>query len=96
MVKSFPVRDQNELAVTWPVTPSIRQYKKGGSPYVQHFLESEAEGSLIALLDTTFDQGVGAVGPDRSLVHPLVLQRRGNGVRAVGPDGSLVHPQVLQ
>ena len=38
------------LAVTWPVTPSVRKYKKGASPYVQHFLESEAEGSLIALL----------------------------------------------
>ncbi|XP_024375007.1 insulin-degrading enzyme-like 1, peroxisomal isoform X1 [Physcomitrium patens] len=50
MVKSFPVRDQNVLAVTWPVIPSIRQYKKGASQYVQHFLESEAQGSLIALL----------------------------------------------
>ncbi|KAG0597423.1 hypothetical protein M758_UG337100 [Ceratodon purpureus] len=50
MVKSSPVRDQNVLAVTWPVTPSIWKYKKGASPYVQHFLESEAEGSLIALL----------------------------------------------
>ena len=50
MVKSVPVRDQNVLAVTWPVMPGICQYKKGASPYVQHFLESEAQGSLIALL----------------------------------------------
>jgi insulysin len=59
MVKSFPVRDQNVLAVTWPVTPSIRQYKKGASPYVQHFLESEAEGSLIALLKKLGKQACG-------------------------------------
>jgi len=50
MVKSVPVQEQNVLALTWPVSPSINQYKKGASPYVQHFLESEAEGSLIALL----------------------------------------------
>uniref|UniRef100_A0A7I4B9I0 Insulin-degrading enzyme-like 1, peroxisomal n=1 Tax=Physcomitrium patens TaxID=3218 RepID=A0A7I4B9I0_PHYPA len=50
IVKSVPLRDQNILEVTWPITPNFSNYKKGASPYVQHILESDAEGSLIALL----------------------------------------------
>lgn len=50
VVKSSPLRDQNLLGLYWPVSPSMRNYKKGASTYVQHFLEHEAEGSLFALL----------------------------------------------
>ena len=51
-MKAVPVRERHTLQLIWPVTPSIKEYKKGASSYLSHLLGHEADGSLYALVKT--------------------------------------------
>ncbi|KAL6657756.1 hypothetical protein ACP70R_005536 [Stipagrostis hirtigluma subsp. patula] len=50
LVKAVPIKQGHTLRILWPITPSIRHYKKGPCKYISHLIGHEGEGSLFYIL----------------------------------------------
>ncbi|KMZ64568.1 putative Insulin-degrading enzyme [Zostera marina] len=50
LVKAVPIKQGHSLRVSWPISPSIKNYKSGPCRYLSHLIGHEGNGSLYFIL----------------------------------------------